>query len=484
MSYWYRRVGDVMAIKYAILGLLSWKPLSGYDLKKIMVDSAAFYWSGNNNQIYKTLVQLHEEGLVEIEVRQQENYPPRKEYTITESGAAALRAWVLAEPELTQFRNTFLIQLAWADRLEAAELDGLLARYEHGVAMQVLLLEERSGAGCSTRHAHPARSTCGGRYPSILRRPTPTNWHGCARCVRRWQRYDTGNTGNTGNSRADLQDPRGRTGGDGVVRPDAGTLARAVYDGDAADAAGGHLCDRQRAAGAPPVVLLHGAASNALAWMGDIGEYSKRLRVYAVDLPGEPGRSSHNRPPWQGPAYVEWMEDLLGGLALQQAALVGISQGGWTALKYATAEPQRVARLVLLAPAGVTTARASFLLRVIPLALLGRRGGEAINRITFGKQPIHPDAVAYMNTIMAHFKPRIGALPNFTDEELARLGMPTLLVVGAQDAIYPSEKTAARLEGLLPNLTVRMLPEMGHVLHGVTAEVAGFLVGESVPAGV
>ncbi len=81
-----------MAIKYAILGLLSWKPLSGYDLKKIMVDSAAFYWSGNNNQIYKTLVQLHEEGLVEIEVRQQENYPPRKEYTITDQGAAALRA--------------------------------------------------------------------------------------------------------------------------------------------------------------------------------------------------------------------------------------------------------------------------------------------------------------------------------------------------------------------------------------------------------
>ena len=236
--------------------------------------------------------------------------------------------------------------------------------------------------------------------------------------------------------------------------------------------------------GAPPVVLLHGTASNALAWMGDIGEYSKDLRVFAVDLPGEPGRSSHNRPPWMGPAYAEWMEDLLGGLEIQQPALVGISQGGWTALKFATAQPQRVARLVLLAPAGVTTARASFLLKAIPLSLLGRRGGEAINRITFGKQPIHPDAVAYMNTIMTHFKPRIGALPNFTDEELARLAMPTLLVVGAQDAIYPSEKTAARLEGLLPNLTVRTLPEMGHVLHGVTGEVAGFLAGEMVVAGV
>lgn len=229
--------------------------------------------------------------------------------------------------------------------------------------------------------------------------------------------------------------------------------------------------------GAPPAILLHGAASNALAWMGDIAEYSQRLRVYAVDLPGEPGRSSHNRPPWTGPAYAEWLEDVLGGLGIEQAALVGISQGGWTALKFATAQPQRVARLVLLAPAGITTARASFLLRAIPLSLLGRRGGEAINRITFGKQPIHPDAVAYMNTIMAHFKPRIGALPNFSDGELARLAMPTLLVVGEEDALYASDKTAARLQGLLPTLTVRMLPGVGHVLHGVTAQVADFVAG-------
>ena len=42
------------------------------------------YWSGNNNQIYKTLVQLHADGLVESEVQQQENYPTRKEYRLTD----------------------------------------------------------------------------------------------------------------------------------------------------------------------------------------------------------------------------------------------------------------------------------------------------------------------------------------------------------------------------------------------------------------
>jgi pimeloyl-ACP methyl ester carboxylesterase len=134
-----------------------------------------------------------------------------------------------------------------------------------------------------------------------------------------------------------------------------------------------------------------------------------------------------------------------------------------------------VTKLVLLAPGGVVPVRASFLLRAIPLTLFGRRGAEAINRITFGKQPIHPDAVAYMNVIMTHFKPRVGALPNFSDAELEKLCMPTLLIVGAQDALFPPDKLAARLQKTAPNVTVRMLPEMGHVLHGVTGDVLAFL---------
>jgi PadR family transcriptional regulator AphA len=58
-----------MSIKLAILGILSWETSTGYDLKKIIEDSSAMYWSGNNNQIYKTLVQLLGEELVTNEVQ-------------------------------------------------------------------------------------------------------------------------------------------------------------------------------------------------------------------------------------------------------------------------------------------------------------------------------------------------------------------------------------------------------------------------------
>jgi len=53
-----------MSIKYVILGYLGWKPMTGYDLKKIIADSETLPWSGNNNQIYKALVQLHKDEWV------------------------------------------------------------------------------------------------------------------------------------------------------------------------------------------------------------------------------------------------------------------------------------------------------------------------------------------------------------------------------------------------------------------------------------
>jgi DNA-binding PadR family transcriptional regulator len=126
-----------MEIQYAILGFLSWRPLSGYDLKKMISESDLFYWSGNNNQIYNSLIQLHKEGLVTQQVQYQESLPAKKIYSITDLGRAELRKGALADPELPEFRNNFLIQLAWADGLSDEELDALLAKYEEEIDIQL-----------------------------------------------------------------------------------------------------------------------------------------------------------------------------------------------------------------------------------------------------------------------------------------------------------------------------------------------------------
>lgn len=233
--------------------------------------------------------------------------------------------------------------------------------------------------------------------------------------------------------------------------------------------------------GAPPLVLLHGAGSNSAVWAGDATVYAPHFRVYAVDLIGEPGRSAPSRPPWDGPAFAEWLTDVVNGLQLERIALVGMSQGGWAALKFAITRPDQVERLVLLAPGGVVRDRASFLMRAIGNSIRGRRGIESMKRLVLGDTVIPAELDDYLTLIMTEFKPRIGALPIFTDAELARLAMPVLLIGGDQDVIRDETAIAARLAASLPDVQTVILPGVGHTLTETTIYTLPFL-GIAQPA--
>lgn len=234
---------------------------------------------------------------------------------------------------------------------------------------------------------------------------------------------------------------------------------------------------------APPLLLLHGAGTNSAIWAGDVGEYGRFYRTYAADLPGEPGKSSPNRPPWEGPAFAEWVEDLYDGLGVETAVLVGISQGGWTALKFAVAHPERAAKLALICPGGVVPDRISFILRAIPLSLLGKWGARPMTRLLFGDRPPPEDVIEIMTLINRHFKPRLGVLPLFADDELAQLAMPVFLLGGEKDAMRDMEKIGARLERFVPHLKVKIVPGGGHALLDTAVPIRDFLTAPTpVPA--
>jgi PadR family transcriptional regulator, regulatory protein AphA len=133
----------IMGIKYAILGILSHKSFTGYDLKKIIQESDFMHWSGNNNQIYKALLSLYEEGFVTNEVQHKENSPSKKLYTISERGREELKKWSLSNPEVPEFKKKFLIQLAWSNQLSNEELKEQLSKYENEIRVRILMSEEK-----------------------------------------------------------------------------------------------------------------------------------------------------------------------------------------------------------------------------------------------------------------------------------------------------------------------------------------------------
>jgi|TARA_Y100000310_G_scaffold341446_1_gene440606 pimeloyl-ACP methyl ester carboxylesterase len=225
----------------------------------------------------------------------------------------------------------------------------------------------------------------------------------------------------------------------------------------------------------PPLILLHGSGSNSAMWIGDVVDYCQHHRVYAVDIIGEANHSDPSRPDLGGDAYSEWLDDVHCELGLKTASLLGISLGGWIALKYAIAKPAQVDKLVLLCPGGVAPERRAFMLMALPMLLLGQRGVKMMIRYVYGTQDLPQEAVHFAQLIFDNFKPRMGGLPLFSDRELQRLTMPTYLVVGARDVLLNSAETARRIDALLPRAKIKQMQDAGHVLIGLSDEISEFL---------
>jgi pimeloyl-ACP methyl ester carboxylesterase len=232
--------------------------------------------------------------------------------------------------------------------------------------------------------------------------------------------------------------------------------------------------------GAPTVLLLHGGAANSASWMGDVATWARSFRVYAVDMIGEPGLSAPSRPPLESEAYALWLYEVLAGLGIERAALVGISLGGWLALDYATRRPERVSALALLCPGGVGRQR-NVLLWAAPLMLFGAWGRRFVMRrlgagaISDGASPAIKAFAGFMDLIQANFRPRTRALPRFADEALRRLAMPVLAILGGKDAMLDSAGTRRRLAANVPHAEIRWLPDDGHFLFGHAQTIDAFL---------
>ncbi|MCJ7433614.1 MAG: PadR family transcriptional regulator [Anaerolineales bacterium] len=115
-----------MSLKHAILGFLSFKPLSGYDLKKAFDRSVRHFWPANQSQIYRTLAELDEQGLVDKAVIERDERLDMKIYSISDEGRTELHRWLSTPLPEQDDREPFLIQVYFSGQLKDDELLHLL----------------------------------------------------------------------------------------------------------------------------------------------------------------------------------------------------------------------------------------------------------------------------------------------------------------------------------------------------------------------
>ncbi len=228
---------------------------------------------------------------------------------------------------------------------------------------------------------------------------------------------------------------------------------------------------------APSLVLLHGSASNSFMWMGDVAAWAEHFRVYAIDIIGEPGLSAPSRPTLDSGAYPLWLDDVLNALSVEQAAMIGLSLGGYLALDYASRHPERISALAVLCPGGVGRHR-NVLLWAAPLLLLGPWGQRKLSALIRGPKTArlsNPVVSGFLALIYANFKVRRERLPLITDDALRRLTMPVLAILGGKDVMIDSAGTRRRIEANVPHAQIRWLPDVGHVIVGQTGPILDFL---------
>ena len=148
-----------MSLKHAILGFLSCKSLSGYDLKKSFDKSVRHFWSANQSQIYRTLAQMSADGLVEKEVIEREERLDMKIYSITDVGRTELHGWLAAPLPERETREPFLIQVFFSGNLSDRELLSLLNHEKRSAEESLLTYQAIHQASAAKNNSADPRAT-------------------------------------------------------------------------------------------------------------------------------------------------------------------------------------------------------------------------------------------------------------------------------------------------------------------------------------
>lgn len=106
-------------LKFAILGLLNRKPMTGYDIGKEFNFQLAEFWSAKHSQIYPELKKLVDEKLIVYNIEITGDVLEKKVYNITEKGKKDFLKWLKKDEPMEQTpKNVFRLRMYFSNNLD------------------------------------------------------------------------------------------------------------------------------------------------------------------------------------------------------------------------------------------------------------------------------------------------------------------------------------------------------------------------------
>ncbi len=226
---------------------------------------------------------------------------------------------------------------------------------------------------------------------------------------------------------------------------------------------------RVRASGAgagAPIVLLPGMGGNGLIWWRFIEELARDRVVYTPDVIGWAGRCVQTAPVRDDRDIAQWLREMLDGLGVERVHLAGNSVGAWLAMVMGVHHSERLSSLTLFEPGGATFAkpRWSVLLKFV---MAGMRPTpermRKLNRWLTPRLELTDEEFAIAMATLK-FRPGMPWERPLTDEQLAAVTAPLLVLFGAETVAGDPEFAAARVRAHIPSAEIEIYPNIGHDL--------------------
>jgi pimeloyl-ACP methyl ester carboxylesterase len=231
----------------------------------------------------------------------------------------------------------------------------------------------------------------------------------------------------------------------------------------------------QEAGAGPDLILLHGLGGDATNWAATLPAVAAKFHVLVPDQIGF-GRSDKPMIDYRVATLVDFLDAFCKKVGVAKATLVGNSLGGWVAMDFALAHPDKVNRLVLVDSAGYSPKRIGgapltreLLLALNPTTIAGEK---QLMSLVFFNKAFASDQFAEQ-ALTAHLRKNDGyTIDRFIDSilrgedvvdgKLGAIKAPTLVVWGREDALVPLANGKALAEDI-PGAQSVILDSCGHV---------------------
>jgi pimeloyl-ACP methyl ester carboxylesterase len=224
-----------------------------------------------------------------------------------------------------------------------------------------------------------------------------------------------------------------------------------------------------------PLLLLPGMTMSSTMWYPNMKKLIQERSVYAIDVMGDFGKSKPLVAIKNRKDAKQWLLEVLNGLQFNKVDLAGHSMGGFLSLNFALAYPERVSNLLLYAPAG-SFHRISwkFFAKIYPALLFHTEKwiDKAFRWFSGKGEPLQPVFRSQVIAGYRHAKPLLQVMPSvFSKEEFGGFQIPTLLLIGDKEVIYPAKKAIANAKSLMSNLETHLIAGASHSLTMEHAEI-------------